>query len=445
MSRSWTIAAAAVAAALAFIDTTALTVALPALKKDLSASDTQILWIHNGYAIPLAALLLLGGALGDGHGVRRVFMLGLVMFAASSAGCGLAPSIEWLIALRVVQGMSAAVMIPGSLALIARAFPKEELGRAVGLWSAFTIVATALGPVLGGLLASQDLWRGIFFINLPAAAIAVVISALRIPRDPPASGIWPDAVSSLLLAAGLGTLSAALIEQVPWLVPLAIVLLVVFVGRQRSSENPLVPPELYQSRTLIRATMVSLLIYAAWGGFIYLLPSFLILSLGFSPPVAGLLQLPPIILLALMSPLAGKMLDRHGPRRPLSLGAAISALGFFVLPCLGTPARPLLVVLPLGLLGVGLGLCAAPLSATIIKAVPPSRQGLAAGLNSTTVRIATAVGVALLGFVAFRAADLQFADRFRALCIAATGLGLLASGVSLGFEKPSNASFTARP
>jgi EmrB/QacA subfamily drug resistance transporter len=428
VSRPWTIAAAALAAGMAFIDTTALTVALPALRQALSASDSALLWIHNAYAIPLAALLLIGGSLGDRYGIRRVFLIGIALFGFASISCGVAPNTEILIALRAVQGGAAALMIPGSLSLIARVTPGHSLGRAIGLWSTFTLIATALGPVLGGLLVQHGHWRGVFLINAPLATAAFFMTLKRIDPDP-CSGTRPgslDVLGALLLAASLASLSYALIDR-PLVLIVSIVGFGLFVLRQLSTPDALLPSGLFRSRSLVIAALVSLLVYAAWGGFTYLLPTFLIESLGFDPRTAGLLQLPSIIILAALSPLAGKLLDRHGPCLPLAVGSFLSTGGFAALLWPGFPSHPSAILVPLLILGAGLGFCVAPLSATIIGNVSAAHHGLASGINSTAARIASALGVALLGSLAYRSSP----PDFRSLALAASLLCLLAFPLTL--------------
>ncbi|MFT5109644.1 MAG: EmrB/QacA subfamily drug resistance transporter [Verrucomicrobiales bacterium] len=434
MNRNWTIAAAAIAAGMAFIDTTALTVALPDLRNAFSADDSALLWIHNAYAIPLAALLLIGGSLGDRYGTRRLFLIGIALFGIASVACGFAPDTATLIIMRTAQGLGAAIMIPGSLAMIARATPGHSLGRAIGLWSMFTIIATALGPVVGGLVVQYGLWRGVFFINAPLAALAFFITLTRTSADPPRAerSHRLDWIGAFLLAAALASLSWALIDR-PLIAVAAIVFVALFYFRERSTSHPLLAPTLFTSRHLTSATSISLLVYSAWGGFTYLLPTFLIDSLGFAPAIAGLLQLPSIVLIACISPFAGKFLDQRGPRWPLAIGALISAIGFSTLLWPGFTEHPLGILVPLAFLGIGLGFCAAPLSATIMQSVPTDQHGLASGLNSTAARIASAIGVALLGGLAYRHGTLDLS----ALAITATVLCLCAVPFALTFSKPT--------
>lgn len=426
----WTIVAAAIAAGMAFIDTTALTVALPALRENLRASDSDLLWIHNAYAVTLASLLLLSGSLGDRYGIRRTFLWGIASFGISSIACGLAPNASLLIALRALQGVSAALMIPGSLAMIARVTPGHSLGRAIGLWSAFTLLATALGPVVGGILVQNNLWRGVFFINLPLSVIAGIIIFKCTPADPtlPAQRHPIDWPGALLLIIGLASLSYALIDRSLLFACGTLAFLLLYL-REKSVSQPLLPLALLRSRPLLAALLISLLIYAAWAGFTYLLPSYLMETLRFSPTNAGLLQIPTLVALAIISPVAGKLLDRYGPRPTLSLGSFLCALGFAVLLWPGFIDFPYAIIAPLLILGLGLGFCAAPISATIVSNVPAEHHGLAAGLNSTAARIASALGVALLGSLAYHEQNLDFST----LAASAVILCLIAIPATLVF------------
>jgi EmrB/QacA subfamily drug resistance transporter len=438
----WTIIAAAIAAGMAFIDTTALTVALPALRENLHASDSDLLWIHNAYAVTLASLLLLSGSLGDRYGIRRTFLWGIACFGISSIACGLAPNASILIALRALQGVSAALMIPGSLAMIARVTPGHSLGRAIGLWSAFTLMATALGPVIGGILVQNNLWRGVFFINLPLSVIAGIITLKRSPADPtlPTQSHPIDWPGASLLIIGLASLSYALIDR-SLLFAFGTLTFLLFYLREKSTSHPLLPLALLRSRPLLAALLISLVIYAAWAGFTYLLPSYLIETLRFSPTNAGLLQIPTLFVLAIVSPIAGKLLDRYGPRPTLALGSFLCALGFAALLWPGFIDFPYAIIAPLLILGLGLGFCAAPLSATIVSNVPAEHHGLAAGLNSTAARIASALGVALLGSLAYQEQVLHFST----LAASAVILCLIAIPATLVFPTKKTSTTLEEP
>ncbi len=424
---------------MAFIDTTALTVALPALRDSLNASDSDLLWIHNAYAVALASLLLLSGSLGDRYGIRRVFLFGIACFGISSLACGLAPTPAALIALRTIQGISAALMIPGSLAMIARVTPGHSLGRAVGIWSAFTLIATALGPVIGGMLVQNNLWRGVFFINIPLAIVSWLITLTRTPADPETSThrLPLDWQGALFLTIGLASLSYALIGRSLIFAVGSISFLFLYY-REKSASNPLLPPRLLRSRSLLAAVLISLLVYAAWAGFTYLLPSYMMETLKFSPSKSGLMQLPTLVTLVIISPLAGKLLDTRGPRLTLSIGTFFCAVGFTTLLWHGYSAHPYAVLIPLIILGLGLGFCAAPLSATIVATLSEEHHGLAAGINSTAARIASTLGVALLGSLAYRNQDLNFST----LAGSAAVLCLIAIPITLVFPPKQKSSKT---
>ncbi|MDX1680382.1 MAG: MFS transporter [Akkermansiaceae bacterium] len=440
-SAAWTIAASALAAGMAFIDTTALTVALPALREALAADETQLLWIHNAYAVTLAAFLLLCGSLGDRFGIRRVFMTGITCFGLSSIACGLAPTADSLIALRALQGLSAALMIPGSLAMIARSTPAASLGKAVGLWSAFTLIATAIGPILGGALVQAGWWRGVFFINVPLALVALWITFVRSAADPKNEHSRTiDWIASLLLVLGLASLSYALIER-SWVVALGTLAFGLFYLREKAATKPMLPPEALRSRKLQTAILLSLLIHSSWAGFTYLLPTHLIEARDFSPAAAGLVQIPTLIMVVVFSPIAGKWLDRLGPRPVLATGAAICALGFASLLWSGWASQALLIVIPLSFMGIGLGFCAAPLSATIIGSVSAEHHGLAAGINSTSARIASGLGVALLGSLAFEQGQVNFAT----LALGAAILCALALPTTLRFASQRQTDRSPEP
>jgi len=335
--RRWVLVSSILASGMAFIDSTALSVAMPALQGDLAATGADLLWINNGFALPLSALLLPGGALGDCFGRKRIFTLGIVAFAAASLACGLAPGVPALIAARVAQGVGGALMIPGSLALLSTFFAPTERGQAIGTWSAFSVVATAVGPVLGGLLARAGLWRWVFFINLPLAGIVLTVLRLKISADRksnhPVRVDWRGALS---VTIGLAGLNHGLIQ---WSktglgdrAVLASLLvggssLILFIVIQRRVNQPLLPLHLFQSRTLTAASLLSLLFYMAFHGMLFFLPLNLIQVQGYDPALAGLAQLPLMAMLILLSRWAGQLLDRRGPRLALTVGPALADRG----------------------------------------------------------------------------------------------------------------------
>ena len=466
------LAAAVLATGMAFVDATALVLALPAIGLDLGADALQLLWVNAAYAIPLTALLLPGGALGDRVGPERAFAWGVLLFAVSACGCGLAPSVGWLIALRAVQGAGAALMIPGSLALIIATFPSEQHGRAIGAWTGLTVIATIGGPVLGGLLAGAGQWRWIFFLNVPAALLVLwLVRTARPVRERAAPrGAPVDVAGAAYATLALGALSYVPLAlprhgfaSVPVLGALAVGLTagIVFVRHVRAASDPLVPPTLFRSRALRSAAAVTLLLYSAWNALLFFLPFNLIQVQGYEPAQAGVSQLPFIVLLAAVSWPAGRMADARGVRSPLLLGALAAAAGFALLAMPGLTAGPgeyATTFLPgLAVLGAGLGLCVAPLSSAVMHAVP-RRVGLASAINSTLARLASVVGAAVLGplvLLGFHAtlgeqADAAaalaapegevargaFVDSFRLLCFVSAGL-CLAAGLCVyaGFRK----------
>jgi EmrB/QacA subfamily drug resistance transporter len=404
---------AVLATSMAFIDVTALNVALPALQAALDASAAELLWVVNAYGVPLTGLLLLAGALGDQRGRRRVFALGIGVFALASLLCGVAPSAGALAAARALQGAGGALMIPGSLALLAASFPAERLGRAVGVWSACSVVAMAMGPVLGGLLAERGLWRGVFFLNLPIAAAALALVA-RVPesRDPGAPPAL-DLAGALLALVALASLSTACIAgpELGLRAPLVagtlasgLVALFAFVRVEARSAHPLLPLGLFRSREFAAASALTLLLYTAFHGMMVFVPLDLVQVQGYGALQAGLAQLPVLVLLVLLSPLAGRIVDRRGARLLLASGTALACLGFVGFRASGLTAGPsdyAASFLPAFLgLGAGLGLCIAPLSTMVLTSVGPGRLALASGINSTLSRLAGVLAVALFGTLA---------------------------------------------
>jgi EmrB/QacA subfamily drug resistance transporter len=407
----WVLRASVLAAGMAFIDATALSVALPALQAELGASGAGLLWVNNAYAVPLAALLLLGGALGDRFGRKRVFVLGIALFAGASFACALAPRLGWLIAARTAQGIGAALMIPGSLSMIASFFSEGERGRAIGTWSAFSVITTALGPVLGGLLARYGLWRGVFLINLPIAAWALTILHRHVPEslDPQASR-RVDYAGALAAVVALAALNFALIEGPLWgwrnewvLSAFAAAALagMAFLTIEARGSAPLLPPSLLTAGLLRNVLILAVLFHAAIQALYFFLPLNFIQAQGYDAGLAGLTQLPVMVLVVLLSRWAGALMDRRGPLLPLTAGPLIAGAGFLLLAWPGLTRGPVDFwqrYLPgLAVLGVGMGLTLSPLSTAIISAVPPNRLGLASGLNSTAARLAAVIGVAVAG------------------------------------------------
>jgi EmrB/QacA subfamily drug resistance transporter len=406
----WVFAATILGSSMAFIDGTVVNIALPVLQTSLQASVSGAQWVVEAYSLSLSALVLVGGALGDRVGRRRVFAIGVAVFAVSSAACGLALDVRSLVVARAVQGVGAALLVPSSLAILGAAFSPQERGRAVGTWSALTAVATAVGPVVGGWLVQVASWRVVFFLNLPIAGAVLAIALRRVPetRNPSAGPL--DLAGALLATAGLGTLVYGLIEapSAGWSNPRVWGSLAAggaavlgFVIVEHTSPHPMVPLELFRIRAFAGANLLTLFLYAALSAAMFFLPFVLIQARGYSPAVAGLAFLPLIVLLFALSRPAGAIADRFGPRLPLTVGPSIAAVGFVLLAVPGEGARYAAGFLPaLLVLGLGIAITVAPLTTAVLNAVGPQQAGAASGINNAVARVAGLLAIAALGIVA---------------------------------------------
>ncbi len=393
-----------------FIDGTVVNVALPALQADLHATITDVQWVVEAYALFLGALILVGGAMGDQLGRKRVFLFGVLSFTAASVFCGLATSARVLIIARALQGIGAAFLVPGSLAIISAAFSDADRGRAIGTWSGFSAITTAIGPVIGGWLIQHVSWRAAFFINVPMAVIVVLLSLsfMDESRDTERSASI-DWAGALLGVVGLGGIVFGLLEWSPLgpdhpLVIGSLVLgaisLALLVIVEHRAQNPMMPPDLFHYRTFTLANVLTLLLYGALGVVLFLLPLYLIQVQHYSATAAGAALTPFAIIMFTLSRWAGGLVARVGPRLPLTVGPVISAAGIALFARGGITGSYWTSVFPaVCLLGLGMTITVAPLTTTVMGAVETHRAGVASGINNTVARVAGLLAIAVFGVV----------------------------------------------
>jgi EmrB/QacA subfamily drug resistance transporter len=455
-AQPWILVATILGSSMAFIDGTVVNVALPAIQSELGATVTGVQWVVESYALFLAALLLLGGSLGDRYGRRRTFGWGVALFAGASAACGLVGTVEQLVLARAVQGIGAALLVPGSLAIISASFPASERGRAIGTWSGFSAITAAVGPVLGGWLIEHLSWRWAFFLNLPIAAVVLVLLAWRVPEtsDPEAGPL--DVGGATLVTLGLGGVTYALIESahLGWRSPPIIlsliggvVALVAFVAVESRSRSPMVPLGLFRSRAFAGANLLTLFLYGALGGTLFFLPLDLIQVQRYSPAAAGASFLPFILLMFVLSRWSGGLVDRFGSRPPLIVGPVFTAVGFALLarPGIGggywTTFFPSMVVL-----GFGMAVTVAPLTTTVMNAVDEHHAGIASGINNAMSRVAGLFAVALMSLIVLSVFNHELDHRVAALDLRpATAAALDAERLKLGAARaPASATASER-
>jgi len=403
----WILAATILGSSMAFIDSTVVNVAVPALQSTFHASLVDVQWVIESYALLLGALILVGGSVGDLYGRRRIFLLGVFIFAIGSAWCGIARSIHELIYARALQGFGAAFLVPGSLAIISASFDEKNRGKAIGTWSGFTAMTMAVGPVLGGWLIEHASWRWAFFINLPIAAAVILISFRFVPESRSNQARKLDLTGAILVTLGLGALVYDLTEsarfgwtdlRVIGSLAVGVCALLAFLFVEARCPNPMLPLELFHSRTFTGANALTLFLYAALSIFFFLFPLNLIQVQGYTATAAGAAALPLILLVFFLSRWSGGLVDRYGPRLPLIIGPLIVAFGFalFAMTSISTSywrsyLGPYLV------LGFGMSVSVAPLTTVVMNSVGRDHAGIASGINNAVSRVSGLLAIAVLG------------------------------------------------
>jgi EmrB/QacA subfamily drug resistance transporter len=403
----WVVAATVLGSGIAALDATVVGIALPAIGRDFHTGVGSVQWVVDAYTLTLAGLLLLGGTLGDSYGRRKMFAIGTAWFALASLLCGVAPSVQVLIAARALQGVGGALLVPGSLAILQASFAEEDRAAAIGAWSGLGGLATAIGPFLGGYLIGAVSWRLVFFINLPLAVAVLAITARHVPETK-APGPVPrlDVKGAACISGALAGITYGLIAassygwgSVPVLVPLAVgaALLALFIWVEDKEPQPMLPLGVFRSRQFSAANAETFVVYAALGGLLFLLPTVLQVVSGYSPLASGAALLPVTFIMLALSSRSGRLASRIGPRLQMSVGPLVIAASFLLFTRIGGSGSYLTEVLPgVVVFGLGVAIMVAPLTATALAAAPADHAGVASAVNNDVARAAGLIAVAVL-------------------------------------------------
>jgi len=454
----WVLTITVLGSGIAALDATVVNIALPTIGRQFHAGVSDLQWVISGYTLALAAFLLIGGTLGDHFGRRRVFLIGIVWFALASAACGFAPEVTFLIIMRIMQGIGAALLTPGSLAIIEASFVPGDRGRAIGAWSGLGGVTTAAGPLIGGYLITAS-WRWIFFINLPVAAVVVLLSLRHLPesRDPTAAGRI-DTAGAVTGVIFLSALTYALIEApaLGWTSPGVLTMLtataaalVAFIARERTARSPMLPLGIFAERQFTATNVVTFMVYAALTGAMFLLPTQLQVSWGYSPLASGAATLPVTLMMLALSARSGRLASRIGPRLPMSAGPVVVAAGLALLTLSTHGSTYVAHVLPgVIVFGLGLAITVAPLTATAMSSAPAEHAGMASAVNNDVARFGGLLAIAVLPPLAGITGTAylhpsQMAAGFRTAVLIAAGLCAL-GGILAAFAINNQALPAAR-